>query len=142
MNGKHVQKKTEWTAEDRERRRKVRELFKDKPSIEQLVARGELSGNTVPMALYLEIQQLLLDLKKARTASGLSLADLAQRTGMDKSVLSKMENGQHGIPTLPSLARYAQAIGRQLAFSLIPGTDAQKNGGSSKQGGQKGDAAQ
>jgi hypothetical protein len=29
-----------------------------------------------------------------------------------------MENGRHGIPTLPSLARYAQAVGLQLAFSL------------------------
>src|SRR5438874_6493443 len=108
MNGKRVQKKTAWTAEDRERRRKVRELFKDKPTLEQLVARGELSGNTVPMALYLEIQQMLHDLKKARASTGLSLADVAQRPAMVKAVLSKMENGQHGIPTLPSLARYAQ----------------------------------
>jgi hypothetical protein len=56
MNGKCVQKKTDWTAEDRERRRKLRELFKDKPTLDQLVAGGELSGNTVPMGLYLEIQ--------------------------------------------------------------------------------------
>lgn len=27
MNGKRVQKKTEWTLEDRERRRQARELF-------------------------------------------------------------------------------------------------------------------
>jgi ribosome-binding protein aMBF1 (putative translation factor) len=121
MNGKRVQKKTEWTAEDRERRRKVRELFKDKPSIDQLVASGELSGKTVPMGLYLEIQQLLHDLKKARESAGLTLADLAERTGMDKAVLSKLENGQHGIPTLPSLARYAQAVGLQLAFCLRSG---------------------
>ena len=123
MNGKRVQKKTEWTAEDRERRRKVRELFKDKPTIEQLVSSGEFSGNPVPMGLYLQMQQLLHDLKKARAAARLSLADLAQRTGMDKSVLSKMENGRHGIPTLPSLARYAQAVGLQLAFSLTSGAE-------------------
>jgi len=127
MNGKRVQKKTAWTAEDRERRRKVRELFKDKPTLEELVARGELSGNTVPMGLYLAIQQLLHDLKKARASAGLSLADVAERTGMDKAVLSKMENGQHGIPTLPSLARYAQAVGLQLVFSLTPGAEEQKS---------------
>src|SRR5436190_3132406 len=121
MSGKQLQKKTEWTAADRERRRKARELFKDKPTLEELVARGELSGNTVPMGLYLAIQQLLHDLKKARASAGLSLADVAERTGMDKAVLSKMENGQHGIPTLPSLARYAQAVGLQLAFSLAGG---------------------
>ena len=123
MNGKRVQKKTEWTAQDRERHRKVRELFKDKPSINQLVASGELSGKTLPMSLYLEIQQLLHDLKKARESAGLTLADVAERTGMDKAVLSKLENGQHGIPTLPSLARYAQAVGLQLTFSLTSGAD-------------------
>jgi hypothetical protein len=42
---------------------------------------------------------------------------------MDKAVLSKLENGQHGIPTLPSLARYAQAVGMQLTFSLTPRDD-------------------
>ena len=130
MKGKPVQKKTEWTAEDRERRRKVRELFKDKPTIDALVASGELSGNTMPMGLYLEIQQLLHDLKKARAAAGLSLADLAQRTNMDKAVLSKLENGQHGIPTLPSLARYAQAVGMQLTFSLTPRDDTEELRGS------------
>jgi ribosome-binding protein aMBF1 (putative translation factor) len=124
MSGKHIQKKTNWTAADHERRRKARELFKDKPTIEQLVASGELSGNTVPMGLYVEIRQLLHDLKKARASAGLSLADLAQRTGMDKAVLSRLENGQHGVPTLPSLARYAQALGMHLSLKLTPGRDA------------------
>ena len=115
-------------ASSRERRRKVRELFKDKPTIEQLVSSGELSVNTVPMGLYLQMQQLLHDLKKARTAAQLSLADLAQRTGMDKAVLSKMENGRHGIPTLPSLTRYAQEVGLRLAFSLTSGVEEEPSG--------------
>ncbi len=75
MSTKGVQQKTEWTAEDRERRRKVREQFKDQPTIEQLIASGELSGETVPMGLYLEIQQLLHDLKKARHAKSFSDPD-------------------------------------------------------------------
>ncbi len=123
MNGKRLQKKIEWTAEDRERRRQVRERFKDKPTLEQLIASGELSGETVPMGLYMEILQLLHDLKKAREAAGLSLTHLAERTGMDQAVLSKMENGRHGIPTVPALARYAQALGLQLTFSLAPVTE-------------------
>src|SRR5205823_2124854 len=44
--------------------------------------------------------QRKIPLKKARASAGLSLADLAVRTGMDKAVLSKLENGLHGIPTL------------------------------------------
>ena len=46
---KRVQKKLDWSPEDRERHRKIREAFKDKPGIDELVARGELSGR--PMTL-------------------------------------------------------------------------------------------
>src|SRR5260370_15850039 len=120
MNGKRVQKKIAWTDEDRERHRKVRELFKDKPTIDQLVASGELSGHTLPMCVYLEMLQLLHDLKKARESAGLSLTDLAQRTGMDKAVLSKMENSPHGNPTFASLAPYAPALRIPPGFSLTP----------------------
>ncbi len=86
------------------------------------MASGELSGKTVPMGFYLEMQQLLHDLKKAREQAGLTLADIAERTGMDKAVLSKLENGRHGIPTIPSLARYANAVGLQLSLTLTAGT--------------------
>jgi transcriptional regulator with XRE-family HTH domain len=61
-------------------------------------------------------------LKKAREQAGLTLADIAERTGMDKAVLSKLENGRHGIPTIPSLARYANAVGLQLSLTLTAGT--------------------
>lgn len=135
MNGKHLQKKIEWTAEDRERRRQVRERFKDKPTLEQLIASGELSGETVPMGLYMEILQLLHDLKKAREAAGLSLTHLAERTGMDQAVLSKMENGRHGIPTVPALARYAQAP--WAAADLLTGSGYRRHVCNVSHGGQE-----
>src|SRR5947209_17091734 len=111
MSSKHIQKYTARTAVDRERRRTARELFQDKPSIDQEVARGELSANTVPLGLYVRIHQLLHALNKARVSAGLSLAEVAQRSGMDKAVLANLENGQHGVPTLATRARYAQAVG-------------------------------
>ena len=44
-----------------------------------------------------ELDQLLLQLKAARETRGLSLADLTKITCMDRSALSKLENGQRTI---------------------------------------------
>ncbi len=47
------------------------------------------------MAILDQPQELLLQLKAAREAKGLSLSDLAELTGMDRSALSKLETGQY-----------------------------------------------
>ena len=53
-----------------------------------------------------------------REAKGLSLADLTELTGMDRSALSKLETGQRANPTVETLVRYAQAVGKRLVVSL------------------------
>ena len=70
-----------------------------------------------------QLDELLNQLKAAREAQGLSLADLTERTGMDRSALSKLETGQRPNPTLETLARYAEAVGKRLVVSL---TDAER----------------
>src|SRR5437762_1487216 len=49
-----VQKKIGWTTEDDARHRAIRERFKDKLTIEQLVAQGELSGELVDLGTYID----------------------------------------------------------------------------------------
>ena len=61
------------------------------------------------------------DAKAAREAKGLSLADLKELTGMDRSALSKLETGQRGNPTVDTLLRYAEAVGKRLVVSLRDG---------------------
>jgi DNA-binding XRE family transcriptional regulator len=61
---------------------------------------------------------LLKQLKAAREELGLSLADLTEITGMDRSALSKLETGQRPNPTIETLARYAEAVGKHLLVSL------------------------
>jgi transcriptional regulator with XRE-family HTH domain len=39
-------------------------------------------------------------------------------TGMDRSALSKLETGQRCNPTVDTLVRYADAVGKRLAVSL------------------------
>ncbi len=65
-----------------------------------------------------QLQELLKQLKAAREAKGLSLADLTELTGMDRSALSKLESGQRPNPTIETLVRYAEAVGKRLVVSL------------------------
>lgn len=68
-----------------------------------------------------QVQGLLGELKAAREARGLSLADLTELTGMDRSALSKLETGRRANPTIETLVRYAEAVGKHLAVTLEDG---------------------
>ena len=70
------------------------------------------------MAAHDQLDELLRKLKAAREAKGLSLADLMELTGMDRSALSKLETGQRANPTVETLVRYAEAVGKRLVVSL------------------------
>ena len=69
-------------------------------------------------ALHADLRQVLVRLRAARKARGLSLADLTRLTGMDRSALSKLETGQRPNPTVETLQRYAEALGKQLVVTL------------------------
>jgi DNA-binding XRE family transcriptional regulator len=64
------------------------------------------------------LESLLPQLKAAREARGLSLADITELTGMDRSAISKLETGQRPNPTIDTLVRYAQAVGKRLEVCL------------------------
>ncbi len=63
--------------------------------------------------------ELLKQLKAAREERGLSLADMTEITGMDRSALSKLETGKRPNPTVETLIRYAEAVGKHLMVSLV-----------------------
>jgi DNA-binding Xre family transcriptional regulator len=71
------------------------------------------------MASLDQLEALLMQLKAAREAKGLSLSDLTELTGMDRSALSKLETGQRANPTVETLVRYAEAVGKRLVVSLV-----------------------
>jgi len=58
-------------------------------------------------------------LKAAREERRLSLADMTEITGMDRSALSKLETGKRPNPTVETLIRYAEAVGKHLMVSLV-----------------------
>ncbi len=65
-----------------------------------------------------QLDKLCGQLKAAREAKGLSLADVTELTGMDRSALSKLETGQRANPTVETLVRYAEAVGKRVVVSL------------------------
>jgi DNA-binding XRE family transcriptional regulator len=66
-----------------------------------------------------QLGELLRQLKAARKDRGLSLSDLTELTGMDRSAISKLETGQRPNPTIETLMRYAEAVGKHLVVSLV-----------------------
>ena len=104
----------------RDRRLTPEEAAKYKAIREQVA--GELpdliARHQERMATLDQLQELLAQLKAAPEAKGLSLANLTELTGMDRSALSKLETGQRANPTVDTLVRYAEAVGKRLVISL------------------------
>jgi DNA-binding XRE family transcriptional regulator len=110
------------TPEEIAREKAIRERFqRERPTLEQLVASGDYN-EPLPMGEYLSIRLAVSELKKAREAAGLSLADVAEKSGIDKSALSKIETGQHPNPTVSTLCRYAHALGKRWSWILTDDT--------------------
>jgi DNA-binding XRE family transcriptional regulator len=104
----------------RDRRLTPAEAAKYKEVREQIAAELPelIDRHQERMAVFDQLHELLKQLKAAREKQGLSLADLTERTHMDRSALSKLETGQRPNPTIETLARYAEAVGKRLVVSL------------------------
>ena len=66
------------------------------------------------------IEQACRLLKAEREAQGISLADVAEITGMSRGAISRLENLVDPNPTISTLLRLAAALGKQLVISLEP----------------------
>ena len=69
------------------------------------------------------LQEALQVLKAERIQQGLSLADIQQRSGIEKPNLSRLEN-ETANPTVATLIRYAEALGKRLMIVLADRTSA------------------
>jgi ribosome-binding protein aMBF1 (putative translation factor) len=118
VNGAVQPRRPARTAEDLARYKAIRERFqREKPSLDELVSSGEYN-EPLPLGAYLSIRQAVFALKNAREAMGLSLADVAERTGIDKAALSRLETAQNMNPTVSTLCRYAHALGKRWKWIL------------------------
>ena len=115
MNVKRAAK-PKWTVADRARHKAVRQEFEHCPTQEDLEASGAYDG-PIKSGAYFAVKVLIHELKKAREAAGLTLAVVSKLTGMDQATLSRLENGRQPNPTVDTLWRYANAVGRQLVLT-------------------------
>lgn len=106
------------TAAQMAQEKATRERFqRERPTPEQLTASGEYH-ESMRMGDYLELMQLAAALKVEREKAGLSLADLSDRTGLDRAAISRLENGVKDNPTIATLGRYARALGLRIVVTL------------------------
>lgn len=120
--------KAKWTAADRARHKAIRQEFEHCPTQEDLEASGAYEG-PIKSGAYFATQVVVHELKKARVAAGLTLAAVSKLTGMDQATLSRLENGRQPNPTVDTLWRYANAVGRQLVLTHTkPALNQRENG--------------
>jgi ribosome-binding protein aMBF1 (putative translation factor) len=107
------------TAEERARERTLREeIQRKKPALEDLVREGDCDPDAVmTMGMYFDVQKALQALKRDRQRRGISINDVAERSGLDRAVVSRLENGKQDNPTVATLMRYAAAIGKRFLWT-------------------------
>jgi ribosome-binding protein aMBF1 (putative translation factor) len=98
----------------RKRAEEARQQLRHKPAPSELLTPQE-RADAAPF--YFVLRAYIQQLKEAREAAGLTLADISARTGMAVESLSRLESGAQTNPTWKSLGLYAKAVGRQPRLS-------------------------
>ena len=112
MSIRRVIRNRRLSAEESAKYRDVRERVAEE--LPKLIARHHERVSAIN-----QLGELLKQLRIAREERGLSLSDLTDLTGMDRSAISKLETGQRPNPTVETLVRYAEAVGKHLVVSLV-----------------------
>ena len=99
------------TVEEQERHTRIREQIQEElPDIQQR-AKQKLAE---ALQRGIAMQHTMAVLKAERMKQGLSLSDMKERTGIERSTLSRLENNVEANPTVNTLTRYAEAVGKKV----------------------------
>jgi DNA-binding XRE family transcriptional regulator len=90
---------------------------RERPGPEELMDFGEHEG-PYRQGNIMALLTGIAELKRRREERGLSLADVSERSGLDRGMLSRLENGKILNPTMATLWRYADAIGAQVSLAV------------------------
>ncbi|MCL4202001.1 MAG: helix-turn-helix transcriptional regulator [Pirellulaceae bacterium] len=110
------QSKRRLTPEEKVRVAEVRRMVDGEQ--EEILRRGReiLAEELARKATLHDVRRLL---KAERLSQGLTLTDIQQRSGGDPPALSRLENEADANPTVTTLTRYADALGKQLIIALV-----------------------
>ena len=101
----------------RERAKILREEFKHKPGRDELIS-PEDQANAAPF--YFELRAFTKQLKDAREAAGLTLSQVAEKTGLAEETLCRLESGAVTNPTWKTLGLYAVAVDQTINLTATP----------------------
>jgi predicted transcriptional regulator len=90
------------------------EVERDKEDILAKARRVKAARNRVNVA----VREAMKALKLERQAQGLSLSDVEKRTGIGRAALSRLENETELNPTVVTLTRYAEALGKEVVLNF------------------------
>ena len=111
---KQVTRNRKLTAEEAAKYRQIREEIEaEEPAI---IAKAQEARREARRRQLVEVMQ---ELRAAREAKGLSLADVQHQTGIDRSALSKLENVTNENPTIETLLRYAEVVGKRIDIQVL-----------------------
>src|SRR5689334_6025369 len=110
-------KRTSRTLSDAERSRLRRLREQIDAEKDEIVAegRGHKAAHDASLARLREVMQLL---RAERTLQELSLADVQAKTAIPRSALSRPETDPDANPTLATITRYAEALGKDVQILL------------------------
>lgn len=113
MTGKRIYRAA--TPEEKARHKQIREQVQGELPTLKEQARQKL----VALARQgVELQQTIDLLKAERIKQGLSLAQLKEYTGIEGATLASLENHEDINPTIHTLTRYAEAVGKKVLVVL------------------------
>jgi DNA-binding XRE family transcriptional regulator len=98
----------------RRRAEQTRKQLEDEPGPSELLS-PEVLADAAPF--YLVLRDYIRQLKEAREAAGLTLADVSAASGLAVESLSRLETGAQTNPTWKTLGAYAAAVGRRPRLS-------------------------
>jgi transcriptional regulator with XRE-family HTH domain len=79
----------------------------------------------IPPATNNVVRNVIGKLRQLREETGLSLADIEEKTGMTRGNLCRLENESRNVQ-LRTLERYARALGCAIEINLVPATNSPK----------------
>jgi predicted transcriptional regulator len=82
--------------------------------------RADVMREFPPLTISSALAESLASLRLERERMGLSLSDVQERSGLDRAMVSRLENGKIANPTAATLEAYAAALGRRMIWATEP----------------------
>ncbi len=115
----HSHRKIHRSAEEKARLQAIRDQFQtDRPALDELVDSEDYS-KPIKHSVTLDAMHIASLLKQAREEAELSLTEVAKRCGLDRSAISRLENGMYDNTTINTLSRLASAYGKRFVVEMV-----------------------